>query len=403
MQSDTAMKTQRTFIGIFGRSNNGKSSLVNAITNQDIAIVSDKAGTTTDPVKKSMEIFGIGPVVWIDTAGIDDTSDLSRQRLAKTYQTLQSVDAAMLVIANNQFDRHERNLIRKAKEYEIPFLIVHNKSDMRPLDPQLRVKLSAWGQPVIETNALTGYGVDSLIKALVQIIPATVYTERTLIGDLIKENDFIALVMPQDSEAPQGRLILPQQQLIRDILDHHAVAVGMQPQQLPHYLAQQIPRLVITDSQAFKEVSAMVPSHISMTSFSIILARAKGNFDHYLKGTPFLDRLQNGDKILTLESCTHPVSCEDIGKHKLPHLIRQYTGKELVFEMVSSLSPLPSRLTDYAMAIQCGACMVSTKQIQLRVNELVKRNIPVSNYGMTLAYVNGIFERAVKMFVSEGM
>ncbi|MDR1793584.1 MAG: [FeFe] hydrogenase H-cluster maturation GTPase HydF [Bacteroidales bacterium] len=392
------MKTKRIFVGIFGRSNKGKSSLINAIANQDVAIVSQNAGTTTDPVKKSIEIFGIGPVVFVDTAGIDDTTDLGEKRIAKTKQILQGVDVAIILIADNQFGDYEQNIIDKTREYDIPFLIVHNKSDIMPLDHELRAELSTFQIPIIETDSINRTGIDLLINALVQITPPTVYAASTLIGDIISEGDFVALVMPQDSEAPEGRLILPEVQLIRDVLDNYAFAIGMQPQQLSNYLKYQTPKLVITDSQVFKHVAEIVPRQIPITSFSIILARSKGNFENYLKGTPFISQLKDGDKVLTLESCTHPTSCEDIGRHKLPDLIRQFTGKQIDFEMVSSLSPLPDNLQDYAMAIQCGACMVTAKQVSLRIRELTRKNIPVSNYGMSLAYLNGIFERAVEIF-----
>ena len=386
------MNTQRTFIGIFGRRNTGKSSLINAIVNQEIAIVSPQAGTTTDPVKKSIELFGIGAAVLVDTAGIDDVGQLGEKRIKKTKETLKTIHAAVIVLTDNVFGEYEKEIIQELSALEIPYLIVHNKSDLFPLSSALKKELSTYNIPVLETNAVEKQGIDELINKLVEIIPPTVHTKKSFIGDIISNNDLIILVMPQDSEAPEGRLILPQVQLIRDILDNHAVAIGLQPTELESFLQKQTPDLIITDSQVFDIVSKVVPLSIPLTSFSIVLARAKGNFEDYLKGTPHLDKLQDGDTILLLESCTHPTSCEDIGRHKIPNLIRQKTGKNIHFEMVSALSPLPY-LDKYAMAIQCGACMVTNKQVAVRIKQIIDFPLPVSNYGMTIAYLTGIFDR----------
>ena len=392
------MVAQRTFIGIFGRRNTGKSSIINAIAQQDIAIVSPQAGTTTDPVKKSIELFGIGPAVLIDTAGIDDTGQLGEKRIQKTKQTLKTIHVAVIVLADNLFGDFEKEIMRELTASQIPCLIVHNKSDLSPLSPELKKELSTYNMAVLESNAVERQGIEEVISKLVEITPPTTYAKKTFIGDVISKNDLVLLVMPQDSEAPEGRLILPQVQLIRDILDNHAVAIGIQPEELENYLQKQTPDLIITDSQVFDFVSKTVPPSIPLTSFSIILARAKGNFENYLKGTPHLDKLQEGDTVLMLESCTHPTSCEDIGRHKIPRLIRQKTGKNIDFEMVSALSPLPS-LDKYAMAIQCGACMVTDKQVSVRIQQIVENNIPVSNYGMTIAYLTGCFERVTSLWL----
>jgi [FeFe] hydrogenase H-cluster maturation GTPase HydF len=391
------MATPRTFIGIFGRRNTGKSSLINAIANQDIAIVSPQAGTTTDPVKKSIELFGIGASVLIDTAGIDDCGLLGEKRIKKTKEILKTIHAAIILLTENTFGSFEKEIIHELNESKIPFLILHNKSDLANHSPTLKKKLETHKVPILESNAIDKQGIDVLINKLVEIIPPTAYTAKSFLGDIISKNSLILLVMPQDSEAPEGRLILPQVQLIRDILDNHAIAVGIQPQELETYLQKQTPDLIITDSQVFDFVSKIVPVSIPLTSFSIVLARAKGDFENYLKGTPHLDRLQNGDTVLMLESCTHPTSCEDIGRHKIPNLIRQKTGKDIHFEMISALSPLPC-LDKYAMAIQCGACMVTDKQVALRIKQIVNNNIPVSNYGMTIAYLTGIFNRVTEIF-----
>jgi [FeFe] hydrogenase H-cluster maturation GTPase HydF len=391
------MRNQKIFIGIFGRRNTGKSSLINAIANQDIAIVSPQAGTTTDPVKKSIELFGIGAAVLVDTAGIDDSGQLGEQRIQKTKETLKTIHVAIIVLANNMFGYYEREVIQELAALEIPYLFVHNKSDLMPLASALKKELIKYNVPFLESNAVERQGIEEIISKLVEITPPTVYKTNSFLGDIISENELILLVMPQDSEAPEGRLILPQVQLIRDILDNHAVAIGVQPQELECFLQKQTPDLIITDSQVFDMVSKTVPASIPLTSFSIVLARAKGNFENYLKGTPYLDKLQDGDRVLLLESCTHPTSCEDIGRHKIPNLICQKTGKNIRFDMVSALSPLPY-LGIYAMAIQCGACMVTDKQVGVRIKEIVDYPLRVSNYGMTIAYLTGIFDRVTQIF-----
>lgn len=392
------MNTKRIFIGIFGRKNKGKSSLINAITRQDIAIVSSTPGTTTDPVKKTMELFGIGPAVFIDTAGVDDYSELGPQRVKKTMDTIPTIDVAIVVLSHNEFADEEKNICTQLIAHNIPFLCVHNKSDICTANADLIQAVNAYNVPLIQASTINGTGIDDIINTLVKITPPSAYQKRSLIGDKIHPNDLIVLVMPQDEEAPEGRLILPQVQLIRDIIDNHAVAVCLQPEELPHYMAHHQPHMVITDSQVFHEVNKVVPAHIPLTGFSIILARAKGNFEHYIAGTPHLSQLQNGDKILLLESCSHPTHCEDIGRVKLPKLIQKFTGKKLQFDMVSALNPLPD-LTPYAMAIQCGACMVTDKQVSQRIKSIINANIPVSNYGMSIAYANNIFNRAVEIFV----
>ena len=393
------MKTKRVYIGIFGRRNVGKSSLINAITNQEIAIVSPQAGTTTDPVKKSMEVFGMGPVVFVDTAGIDDEGSLGQKRIEKTKEVLKTIDVAIVVLADAIFGNEEKDIINELSSFDIPYLIVYNKADAMPMTHSLETELQTYSVHVLECSAIEQKGIDELINKLVEITPKTAYTAKTLIGDIISRGDLVLLVMPQDSEAPEGRLILPQVQLIRDILDNNAIAIGLQPEELEFYLQKQRPDLIITDSQVFGMVSNVVPLDISLTSFSVVLARAKGNFENYLKGTPHIDKLQDGDTILMLESCTHPVFCEDIGHHKIPNLIREKTGKDVQFELISYLSPLPENLNQYAMAIQCGGCMVTEKQLSNRIAQIMNHNIPVSNYGMTIAYLTGIFERTTQMFL----
>lgn len=387
----------KVHIGIFGKRNQGKSMLINALAGQNIAIVSDVPGTTTDPVKKSMEIFGIGPCVLVDTAGLDDSGEVGKKRVAKSLESLKIIDIALLLISNNQFGEDEKELIKQFNSFELPYIIVHNKADLQVLNPQCRSQLEAYGAPVIDCSAATRQGLDELIQAIVKTTPASAYSKENLLDDIIHEGETIVLVMPQDSEAPEGRLILPQVQVIRNILDNKAIAICLQPSELSTYLAIHQPDLVITDSQAFGEVSKIVPDSIPLTGFSIVLARSKGNFEHFLKGTQQLRQLQDGDTILMLESCTHLSSCEDIGRHKLPRLIQKFTGKQLNFQFVAALSPLPP-LDNISMAIQCGGCMVTKRQLMNRMKEIINKKIPVSNYGMTLSLVNGIFDRAIKVF-----
>ncbi len=367
-------------IGIYGRTNSGKSTLINKLTGQPIAIVSDQAGTTTDPVKKSIEIFGIGPVVLIDTAGIDDATELGKQRMDKTYQTLKEIDCAILVIADNRFGDPEEQLIAQFKEYALPFIVVNNlfegivKSDVINLNI-----LKEEPQPIIE--------------ALKKAIPESAYKKSSMLGGIVKPNDVVVLVTPIDDEAPEGRLILPQVMAIRNALDNDCICVVLKETNLQQYFdTMPYPDLVVTDSQAFAMVSKIVPEEVRLTSFSILLARLRGDFENYLKGTPHLAELKDGDKILMLESCTHEISCGDIGRVKLPALIRKFTGKNIQFDYVAGLAPIEN-INQYAMAIQCGGCVATRKQLLNRTNLAVKAGIPISNYGMAIAFMTGIFDR----------
>ena len=372
-------------IGIYGRTNNGKSSIINRLTGQPIAIVSEQAGTTTDPVKKSIEIFGIGPVVLIDTAGIDDTSELGNKRVEKTYQTLKEIDCAILVIADNHFGEPESRLIEKFKEYDIPFVLVNNLFD------------GVFNSEAININVLND-DLQPLIEALKKAIPESAYKKVSMLGDLVKPGDMVLLVTPIDAEAPEGRLILPQVMAIRDVLDNECICVVLKETHLQQYLdTMPKPALIVTDSQVFGFVSKIVPQEIPLTSFSIVMARLRGDFDNYVKGTPHLSQLKDGDTILLLESCTHHSTCEDIGRVKLPRMILKFTGKDIHFEYVAGLAPI-EHPEKYAMAIQCGGCMSTRKQLLNRTNLFVNQGIPISNYGMALAYMNGIFERVMEPF-----
>ncbi len=386
---------QKPHIGIYGRTNTGKSSLINKLTGQPIAIVSEQAGTTTDPVKKSMEIFGIGPVVLVDTAGNDDTSELGKQRVEKTYQTLKEIDCAVLVISDNHFGSPEAELVNRFQELAIPYIIVHNKADNWPLDVSLAYYLETkYNIKAIDFS--TRYDdPQPIIEALKNTIPESAYKKASMLGGLVQPNDVVVLVTPIDDEAPEGRLILPQVMAIRNALDNDCICVVLKETNLQQYFdTMPHPNLVVTDSQAFAMVSNIVPSEVPLTSFSILLARLRGDFENYLKGTPHLSQLKDGDKILMLESCTHEISCGDIGRVKLPALIRKFTGKDVQFDYVAGLAPIPN-IHEYAMAIQCGGCVATRKQLINRTDIAVKAGIPISNYGMAIAYMTGIFDRAI--------
>lgn len=387
-------RENKPHIGIFGRRNNGKSSLINAITGQEIAIVDAQAGTTTDPVKKSIEIFGIGPVVLIDTAGIDDEGAVGQKRIQKSLEALKTIDFALLVITRHTMDAPEQMLLEKFREYEVPYLIVNNKCD--EADACETTRSDVWN-----VSAKTGEGIEQMLAELVRKMPPSSYISHSLLGNIIEENDTVMLVTPIDSEAPEGRLILPQVQMIRDILDNNAIAVVLKEDKVADYLSKNpAPKLVVTDSQMFGRVSKDVPESVPLTGFSVVLAHHKGDFEHYISGTPHIDKLQDDDHILMLESCTHLTSCEDIGRGKLPRWIQKHTGKQLHFDFVSGLNQLPD-IEKYAMVIQCGGCMITRKQILNRLKPAVDKGIPVSNYGMVIAYMNGIFDRAVAPFISK--
>ena len=392
-------KDLKPHIGIFGRRNCGKSSLINLLTGQNIAIVSDTAGTTTDPVKKSMEIFGIGPCVLIDTAGIDDVGALGQQRVEKTMKVLEEIDCAILVVTGNNFAEPEKQLIARMKELAVPFFIVHNKADEEPLLAVVKAVMEQQsGATVLDFSVSRNDDIAPLVEALKKAIPESAYQKVSLLGGIIQPNEVVVLVCPVDSEAPEGRLILPQVMAIRDVLDNECICVVLKETNLQQYLdTMPQPALIVTDSQVFGFVSKIVPQEIPLTSFSIVMARLRGDFDNYMKGTPYLSQLKDGDKVLLLESCTHHSTCEDIGRVKLPRMILQFTGKDIQFEYVAGLAPIPE-VKKYAMAIQCGGCMSTRKQLLNRTNLFVNQGIPISNYGMALAYMNGIFNRVMRPF-----
>ncbi len=389
-------------IGIFGRRNNGKSSLINCLANQEVAIVSSEPGTTTDPVKKSMEITDVGPVVMIDTAGSDDTGELGKKRVAKTREVIRNIDLGILVLTANRFGEEEESVIQQFEKWEVPFLMVHNKSDQVSLGEPLKEKIHRrYNTSVLDFSTVQPHNLDKLIGQIQSAIPESAYLSKSLVGDVISQGDLVLLITPIDDEAPEGRLILPQVQAIRDILDNDAIAIVAKEREVDSLLKRLQPRpaLVITDSQVFKKADASIPDDIPLTSFSTVLARYKGDFQNYLKGTPHLSQLSDGDKVLILESCTHHVSCDDIGRIKIPRWLASFSGKQLEYEVVAGLNQVPGKITDYSMVIQCGGCMITRKQLINRLKPAVKAGIPVTNYGMAIAYMHGIYERAVAPFV----
>jgi [FeFe] hydrogenase H-cluster maturation GTPase HydF len=392
-------------IGIYGRRNNGKSSLINCLAGQDIAIVSEQAGTTTDPVKKSFEITGFGPVILIDTAGIDDSGELGEKRVERTLRTLDIIDLALLVVTENSWGEFEDDLIKKFHDQDLPFIIIHNKSDL--IEPSAefseRIKFNT-GSDLFEFSAADKRNYEDLIKLIQDTIPEHSYKTPTLLGDLINHGDIVILITPIDVEAPAGRLILPQVQAIRDILDNDAVAIVLKEREVDAFLKKTAikPALAITDSQVFIKADASIPADIPLTSFSIMLARFKGDFDNYLKGTPKISDLKDGDRVLLLESCTHHVACDDIGRTKIPRWINNFTGKRIEYDVVAGLDTLPRPITDYSLLIQCGGCMITRKQLHNRLKPAIKAGIAVTNYGMAIAYVHGIYRRAIKPFVKSG-
>lgn len=385
-------------IGIFGRRNNGKSALINSLSGQEVAIVSEVPGTTTDPVKKSIEIPGVGPAVMIDTAGMDDIGDLGSKRVGRTREIIRRIDLAVLVLASNLFGEPEEQLIEELEKWEVPWIVVHNKSDLEQAGQTLREQFS---EKLIEYSSVEPTNKNALVNLVMQHIPETAYLSKSLVGDIIRQGDLVLLITPIDEEAPEGRLILPQVQAIRDILDNDAIAIVAKEREIDTLLKrlQPQPALAICDSQVFLKADASVPPDIPLTSFSTVLARYKGDFENYLKGTPRLSDLQNGDRVLILESCTHHVSCDDIGRVKIPRWLSQFTGKTLEYTVVSGLDNIPGEIQDYSMVIQCGGCMITRKQLVSRLKPAVEAGIPVTNYGMAIAYMQGIYRRAIAPFV----
>ena len=401
MSMNQTPMSERVHIGFFGKRNAGKSSVMNAVTGQDIAVVSEVKGTTTDPVYKSMELLPLGPVVMMDTPGIDDEGDLGDLRVRKSYQVLNKTDAAVLVIDGTEGSSPEDEaLLERIRRKKIPYLVVMNKKDLSTGEAEQRLKkqLNLTDEQFISVSASDGSGIWEL-KEKIAAAASPEEEEKYIVRDLVSPSDFVVLVVPVDKAAPKGRLILPQQQTIRDLLDGDAVSVVVKDNELKQTLEQlgKKPKLVITDSQAFARVSADTPEDILLTSFSILFARYKGNLEAAVRGVAALDRLKDGDTILISEGCTHHRQCDDIGTVKIPRWIREYTGKELRFE-TSSGTEFPDELGRYSLIVHCGGCMLNEREMKYRLSCAQDQNVPMTNYGIPIAYVKGILKRSVEVF-----
>jgi len=399
MSLNTTPASERVHIGIFGKRNAGKSSLINAITGQNLAIVSETKGTTTDPVYKAMELLPLGPVMIIDTPGIDDEGALGSLRIQKAYQVLNKTDIALLVIdAAIGPSAEDLRLIERIIAKKIPLLVVINKCETIDASRKAAYQALLTDNQLLFVSVEENLNIFELKEAIAKTAPVEENNAR-IIADLLLPSDFVVLVVPIDSAAPKGRLILPQQQTIRDILEADAVAIVVKENELATTLQNlgRRPKLVITDSQVFKKVAAETPAEILLTSFSILFARYKGNLQTAVQGVTALDSLEDGDKILIGEGCTHHRQCDDIGTVKLPRWIKEYTGKNPEFIFTSG-TEFPLDLSPYKMIIHCGACMLNEREMQYRIKCAVDQNIPITNYGITIAYINGILKRTVEPF-----
>lgn len=405
MSLNSTPSSERTHIGIFGRRNAGKSSLINALTGQNLAIVSDVQGTTTDPVLKAMELLPLGPVVMIDTPGLDDEGELGKLRIQKAYQVLNKTDIAVLVIdGTTGFTTQDEAILNRIQDKNIPLLLVFNKSDMVSESIQAEMIQSAQDKyqiaqkNILWVNTTENQHIYELKEQLARLVPSE-DSSRFIVRDLVTPGDFVVLVVPIDSAAPKGRLILPQQQTIRDLLDADTTAIVVKETELRSTLESlgKKPALVITDSQAFKEVAKDTPRDIPLTSFSILFARYKGNLETVVHGARALDTLNDGDTLLISEGCTHHRQCDDIGTVKLPRLVREYTGKDVQFEFTSG-TEFPLNLNKYKMIIHCGGCMLNEREMKYRLKCAGDAKIPITNYGTAIAYMKGILERSIEIF-----
>ncbi|MEQ2722902.1 [FeFe] hydrogenase H-cluster maturation GTPase HydF [Phascolarctobacterium faecium] len=399
MSLNATPSSERVHIGIFGKRNAGKSSLINAITGQNLAIVSEAKGTTTDPVYKAMELLPLGPVMIIDTPGIDDEGVLGSLRIQKAYQVLNKTDIALVIIdAAVGPSAEDLRLIKRINAKKIPLLIVINKCETINEDKKTAYQALLPNGKLLFVSAEQQLNIFELKEAIAQTVPAD-ENKAQIVADLLSPSDFVVLVVPIDSAAPKGRLILPQQQTIRNILEADAAAIVVKENELTNTLQNlgKRPKLVITDSQVFKKVAAETPADILLTSFSILFARYKGNLQTAVQGVTALENLEDGDKILVGEGCTHHRQCDDIGTVKLPRWIKEYTGKNPEFIFTSG-TEFPLDLSPYKMIIHCGACMLNEREMQYRIKCAADQNIPFTNYGITIAYINGILKRTVEPF-----
>lgn len=398
------VKSLRLHIGIFGRRNAGKSSLLNCMTRQDVSIVSPVAGTTTDPVEKTMEFLPLGPVVFIDTAGVDDQGALGQMRIEKTRKLFDRTELAIIVAAAGEWTDFEQSLVDEFSRRNTPIVVVFNKCDVAAPNAELVSRLEAvpMVRQVVETTLVPETLAASLTtvrQAILAAAPEEWINTPSLLGDMVEPNDVVVLVVPIDKEAPKGRIILPQVQTIRDLLDNACCCVVVKESQLEYALnsLKVKPKLVVTDSQAFASVSKLVPEDVQMTGFSVLFARFKGDLDAFADGAKAIETLKPGDRILIAESCSHHPIGDDIGRVKIPNLIRKRVGGDLVFDHVQG-ADFPAELSAYKLVIHCGACMTNRKAVLSRILHCKRQNVPITNYGMTIAFCLGLFKRALKPF-----
>jgi [FeFe] hydrogenase H-cluster maturation GTPase HydF len=392
-------KSLRLHIALLGRRNVGKSSLLNAITRQQVSIVSPVPGTTTDPVEKPMELLPLGPVLFIDTAGVDDSGELGALRVEKTRQVLDRADLAVLVSEAGIWGTFEAQMVSELQARQLPVLVVFNKADLNPVDPRATEQLGSMKIPWVQVCAREGKGIEELRRALLETAPADFVNSPAILGDLVGAGEMAVLVVPIDKEAPKGRLILPQVQAIRDLLDSDAFCLVVKERELRTALERLRvpPKLVVTDSQAFLKVAADTPGSVPLTSFSILMSRFKGDLVTQVQGAMAIDRLQAGDRILVAEACSHHPIGEDIGRVKIPRWLTQYVGGALEFVHVQG-HDFPADLSPYRLVIHCGACMWNRREMLSRILKCQAAGVPVTNYGLTIAYSLGIFERALAPF-----
>lgn len=395
----TTPKGLRLHIALFGRRNVGKSTVLNALTEQQVSIVSDVAGTTTDPVEKPLELLPLGPVVFIDTAGIDDVGQLGEMRIAKTRKVFERTDLALVVAESGNFGQYENEIVAELNSKHIPFIIVVNKIDIQKPSDDFLACFSSQKFEYVLCNARDGEGILALKKAIITKAPEEWINPPTLVGDLIGSGKTAVLVVPIDLEAPKGRLILPQVQVIREILDNDAMALVVKERELYESLKNlnEPPAIVITDSQAVLKVCADVPPPIKVTTFSILFARYKGDLASFVRGAFRFDELQDGDKILIGEACSHHAIADDIGTVKIPRWVRQYTGKNIIFEKHAG-HDYPSNLADYRLIIHCGSCMFNRREMLSRILLARSRNVPITNYGIAISYLQGVLKRTLEPF-----
>ncbi|HKL31323.1 MAG TPA: [FeFe] hydrogenase H-cluster maturation GTPase HydF [Tangfeifania sp.] len=394
-----APKSFRLHIGIFGKRNAGKSSILNALTHQDVSIVSEVAGTTTDPVEKPMELLPLGPVLFIDTAGIDDTGDLGDKRVGKTRAVFDRTDLGIIVTNFSEWGEYEIQVMEEFKKREIPFVIAFNKTDKFSENLELTSELENLNIKYVSTSATEGTGILELRQLLLQTAPADFINRPSILADLVGPGEAAILVVPIDKEAPKGRLILPQVQSIRDLLDNDSFCMVVKERELRQALSimNKPPKLIVTDSQAFLKVAADTPPEVPMTSFSILFARFQGDLPEMVRGAMAIDSLKTGDKILIAEACSHHPIGEDIGTVKIPRWLTQYVGGKLKIDSVRG-HDFPQDISEYKLIIHCGACMWNRRAMLSRIIKARQAGVPITNYGLTIAFSLGIFERALKVF-----